>query len=89
MHACIDWLSVMVLLDEIAPTRASEALAERFKTRHGEQRDCSQRTGISQSRLSRIARAKAMPRADESAVIERTEGIPAAWWAQPPVKGAA
>jgi transcriptional regulator with XRE-family HTH domain len=63
-------------------TRASAALTAKFATRHGYQKDCAARTGIAQSRLSRIASGQIMPRADEAARLEAEEGIPASWWGE-------
>lgn len=68
------------------PTRASVALGKRFgPKRSGGQKRCSERTGIGQSRLSRIASGELMPRADEAALLERDEAIPVAWWGEPPL----
>lgn len=65
-------------------TRGSEALARKFGARHGEQKDCFERTKIPQSRLSRIADGKAFPRADEGARLVE-EGIPIHWWNEDPL----
>ncbi len=66
------------------PTKASTRLVELFKDkRSGAQKICSARTGIDQSRLSKMASGKAFPRADEAVEIERAAGIPVSWWAEP------
>lgn len=62
-------------------TRASAALAAHFET-HRAQKLCAEATGISQSRLSRLASADVFPRADESVLIERATGVLATWWAE-------
>jgi hypothetical protein len=69
-------------VDTPRATRASAALSERFSSKYGAQKECSEKTGIKQARLSKIASAKAFPRADEGALIEQHEGIPAGWWAE-------
>jgi transcriptional regulator with XRE-family HTH domain len=72
-------------VDHPRKTRASATLAERFKSkRSGMQKRCADRTRINQSRLSKIISGKAFPVANEAARLEREEGIPVAWWDEPP-----
>lgn len=67
-------------------SRASDALSERFKPkRSGAQKACHERTKIQQHRLSRLASGDALPTPKETALLEESEGIPMAWWAQPPL----
>lgn len=72
----------MAAADAPRKTRASSALSRKLGVRHGEQKDCSTRTKIPQSRLSRIADGKLFPRADEGARLVE-EGIPIHWWDEP------
>jgi hypothetical protein len=64
-------------------TKASLALADRFKTRN-RQRDCHRETGIGQVRLGRFASGEAQPRAWEAVLIEKSDGVPVSWWAAEP-----
>jgi hypothetical protein len=67
-------------------SRGSAALKEKFgPKRSGAQKLCSERTKISQPRLSKLANGGAEPNLEEALVLEREEGIPVAWWKEPPV----
>lgn len=80
-YHCAGWMTRSV--DSPHETKASRALSEKFgEKRSGLQKRCSERTGIEQSRLSKIAGGKAFPRADEAAKLEE-EGIPVIWWTLP------
>ena len=72
-------------------TRASKALAEAFETR-GAQAQLAERTKISQSRLSRLAKDDGgIPNLEIALRLAADSElpIPAAWWLEPPPKGRA
>lgn len=75
-------------------SRASLVLALAFRTR-GAQKQLAQRTGISQPRLSRLARGGSLPNTDTSQKLKDDPELPIdpAWWMEPAVaeadKGAA
>lgn len=83
MRVGIGCLGEMTAADTPRETRASRVLAEKLSVRHGAQKECSLRTRIPQSRLSRIASGKLFPRADEGARLVE-EGIPIHWWNEQP-----
>ena len=62
-------------------TKASVELSKRFELR-GRQRDCSQESGIGQSKLSRLATGELFPRADEAVSLQTSDGIPVEWWSE-------
>jgi transcriptional regulator with XRE-family HTH domain len=64
-------------------SRATEALQKRFNKR-GEQARLARVTGISQSRLSRLAKDGAAGR-KTAQLLSRHAGIPMKWWDEPPV----
>lgn len=65
------------------PTRASQDLKARFAANRGMQMRMAKQTGIRQARLSLIASGLIVPRGDETPLIEKAGGPPAAWWAEP------
>lgn len=64
-------------------SRASQALSKAFETR-GAQSRLSERTGISQSRLSRLAKG-GQPSLGTSQLLKNDTEIPIdpSWWSQP------
>jgi transcriptional regulator with XRE-family HTH domain len=77
-------------------SRASQTLAKAFQTR-GVQKRLASRTGISQPRLSRLARGGTAPTTENSQKLKDDPEVPIdpAWWSEPaaserePDKGAA
>lgn len=66
-------------------SKASKTLADAFETR-GTQANLAKRTGISQSRLSRLAEDKGVVPNLETALKLAADPelpIPAAWWSEP------
>lgn len=67
-------------------SRASQALAQAFRTRGAQQR-LAKRTGISQPRLSRLAQGGSTPTNENSQKLKDDPEIPIdpAWWGEPPL----
>jgi len=77
-------------------SRASQTLSVAFAADRGAQMRLSVRTGISQSRLSRLAKGGASPNLEHSLKLKSDPEIPIdpTWWSLPaqkkkPLKGAA
>lgn len=73
-------------MKETSPSRASQALKKAFETR-GAQIALAVRTGISQSRLSRLAKG-GQPNRHTSERLKADPQIPIdpAWWDQAPLR---
>lgn len=69
-------------------SRASQALNLAFAADRGAQMRLSVRTGISQSRLSRLAKGGASPNLGHSLKLQNDPEIPidATWWSMPALK---
>jgi hypothetical protein len=67
-------------------SRASQALAKAFQVR-GVQKALSVRTGISQPRLSRLAKGGSAPTTDNSQKLKNDPDVPIdpSWWGEPPL----
>jgi transcriptional regulator with XRE-family HTH domain len=65
--------------------RGSQALARLSESERGYQSKLAEKSGISQSWLSRIA-AGAKPNRTQSLILERLTGVPPAWYDQPAVE---
>jgi hypothetical protein len=67
-------------------SRASQALTVAFRTR-GAQTQLSARTGISQTRLSRLAGGDTEPNLDNSLKLKDDPEVPIdpSWWRLPPL----
>lgn len=68
-------------------SRASQALAKAFSENRGAQLGLSTRTGISATRLSRLARGDTAPNLENSLKLRDDPEIPIdlSWWGMPPV----
>ncbi len=67
-------------------TRASQALKKAFQDR-GAQARLAERTGISPTRLSRLADGDTLPNLENSLKLKDDKEVPIdpSWWALPPV----
>lgn len=70
--------------------RASQTLAKAFSENRGAQARLAERTGISPTRLSRLAQGFTVPNLHTSLKLKDDPEIPVdpSWWAQPPTKRA-
>lgn len=68
-------------------SRASQALAKAFHENRGAQTRLAGRTGISPTRLSRLAQGETEPNVGNSLKLKDDPEIPIdpAWWGEPPL----
>lgn len=66
-------------------SKASQALSKAFRDERGAQTRLAERTGISQTRLSRLARGETVPNLENSQRLKDDPELPIdpAWWAMP------
>lgn len=68
-------------------SRASQALARAFRENRGAQLRLAKRTGISPTRLSRLAKGDTEPNLHNSLSLKSDPEVPIdpAWWREPPL----
>lgn len=74
------------ILAKVMHSRASQFLAAAYRTR-GVQKLHAMRTGVSQPRLSRLARGGSLPNTDTSQRLKDDPELPIdpAWWMEPAI----